>query len=100
MALSKLILSAVLCARCIGFAAAQEPVSVGRPEALGFSPERLTTLTQTYQGYVDRRELPGAVMLIARNDEIAYFQAVGFQDRVKKTPMKTDAIFRLASMTK
>ena len=39
-------------------------------------------------------------MLIARNNEIAYFQAVGFQDRVKKTPMKTDAIFRLASMTK
>src|SRR5215469_13712078 len=100
MALSKLIVSVVLSVCWAGIAAAQEPVAVGRPEALGFSPERLTVLTQTYQGYVDRGELPGAVMLIARDDQIAYFQVVGFQDRVKKTPMKTDAIFRLASMTK
>jgi CubicO group peptidase (beta-lactamase class C family) len=100
MALSKLIVSVVLIVYWAGIAAAQEPVEVARPEALGFSPERLTALTQTYQGYIDRGELPGAVMLIARNDEIAYFQAIGFQDRVKKTPMKSDAIFRLASMTK
>jgi CubicO group peptidase (beta-lactamase class C family) len=81
-------------------ARAQEPAAVANPSALGFSPDRLNVLTQTYQGYVDRGELPGAVILVARDDKIAYFQAIGFQDRVKKTPMKTDAIFRLASMTK
>jgi len=37
---------------------------------------------------------------IARGGKIAYFEAIGFQDREKKTPMKKDAIFRLASMTK
>ncbi|MBV9553594.1 MAG: beta-lactamase family protein, partial [Alphaproteobacteria bacterium] len=83
-----------------GAASAQEPASVANPAELGFSPERLKALTQTYQGYVDSGQLPGAVMLIERNDKIAYFQAVGFEDRVKKTPMKTDALFRLASMTK
>jgi len=57
-------------------------------------------VTDTYQGYVDRSELPGAVLLIARGEKIAYLQAVGYQDREKKTPMKVDAIFRLASMTK
>src|SRR5437016_3008314 len=39
-------------------------------------------------------------MVIARNGKIAYAEAVGFQDREKKTAMKKDAIFRLASMTK
>src|SRR5215469_178828 len=81
-------------------AVAQEPTLVGHPEQLGFSTARLQRLTQAYQGYVDRGELPGAVLLIAVGDKIAYLQAVGFQDREKKIPMKTDAIFRLASMTK
>ena len=80
-------------------AVAQEPTPVGHPEQLGFSSARLQRLTQAYQGYVDRGELPGAVLLVAVGDKIAYLQAVGFQDREKKIPMKTDAIFRLASMT-
>src|SRR3984893_10302689 len=79
---------------------AQELRPVANPEQLGFSSARLQRLTDTYQGYVDRGELPGAVLLIARGDKIAYLQAVGYQDREKQTPMKADAIFRLASMTK
>src|ERR1700760_4802206 len=100
MALLKLILSAVIGVSWAGLAVAQQPAVTAHPEAFGFSPDRLQALTRHYQGYVDRGELPGAVMLIARNDQVTYFQAIGFQDRVKKTPMKTDAIFRLASMTK
>ena len=46
-------------------AAAQELTPVGHPEQLGFSATRLQRLTQAYQGYVDRGELPGAVLLIA-----------------------------------
>jgi CubicO group peptidase (beta-lactamase class C family) len=99
----KIFKLAVLAALAIGFASfavAQELTAVAHPEQLGFSPARLQLLTQTYQGYVDRGELPGAVLLIARGDKIAYLQAVGYQDREKQTPMKADAIFRLASMTK
>src|SRR5581483_2039627 len=81
-------------------ARAQEPAAVAHPEQLGFAPERLAKITETYKGFVDRNELPGAVTLIARGDKIAYFEAVGFEDRDKKTPMRTDSIFRLASMTK
>ncbi|MGE0258595.1 MAG: serine hydrolase domain-containing protein [Alphaproteobacteria bacterium] len=79
---------------------ADELVPVAQPEQLGFSSERLQRLTDAYQGYVDRGELPGAVLLIARGGKIAYLRAIGYQDREKQTPMKTDAIFRLASMTK
>ena len=81
-------------------ASAQELRSVTNPEQLGFSAARLQRMTDTYQGYVDRGELPGAVLLIARGEKIAYLQAIGYQDREKKITMKKDAIFRLASMTK
>jgi CubicO group peptidase (beta-lactamase class C family) len=95
------LLSAALIATCwVGIALAQDLTVIAKPEQLGFSPDRLKRITQTYQGYVDRGELPGAVMVIARNGKIAYAEAVGFQDREKKIAMKKDAIFRLASMTK
>ncbi len=94
------ILLVAIALGCANLAAAQEPAPIAQPEALGFVPARLDRITQTYQGYVDRGELPGAVLLIARENQIVYLKAVGFQDRDKKIPMKTDAIFRLASMTK
>ena len=38
--------------------------------------------------------------MAVRNGKIAVHQAVGFQDKTTKTPMKPDSIFRIASMTK
>ncbi len=100
MRIGRLLIVAVLAFGWAGAVAAQGLKAVVHPEQLGFSPPRLERITAAYQGYVDRGELPGAVLLIARGDKIAYLRAVGFQDREKKIPMKTDAIFRLASMTK
>jgi Beta-lactamase class C and other penicillin binding proteins len=57
-------------------------------------------MTQAFQGYVDSGQLPGAVVLIARKDKVAYFRAFGFRDREQKSAMTTDSIFRIASMTK
>ena len=61
--------------------------SIGKPEALGFSPARLQRITAWYQERVDAGELPGAVVAIARNGELAYLQAIGFQDAARKIPM-------------
>jgi CubicO group peptidase (beta-lactamase class C family) len=44
--------------------------------------------------------LPGAVVMIARHGQIGLFEAVGQQDPGTGTPMKTDSIFRIYSMTK
>lgn len=71
-----------------------------RPEDAGFSSDRLVRITQYYQAQVDSGAIPGAVLLISRNGKIVYRQAIGYQDREKKTPMKPDAIFRIFSMTK
>jgi CubicO group peptidase (beta-lactamase class C family) len=44
--------------------------------------------------------LPGAVAMIARQGQIGLFEAVGQQDPGTGTPMQTDSIFRIYSMTK
>ena len=49
---------------------------------------------------VETGDVTVAVLAIARGDDLAYFQAVGFQDRAKTIPMKLDSIFWIASMTK
>jgi CubicO group peptidase (beta-lactamase class C family) len=92
-------LSAV--ATCIAFSAfAQGLPKATHPEDVGFSSERLKRLTSVFQTDVDKGTIPGAVVLIARNGKVAYLEAFGFQDREKKIPMSTDAIFRIASMSK
>src|SRR6267143_2013567 len=39
-------------------------------------------------------------LLVIRESKLAYLKALGYQDREKSIPMKPDAIFRIASMTK
>ena len=52
------------------------------------------------QGFIDRKEAAGIVTLIARDGKVVDVHASGFQDVAAKTPMKTDTLFRIASMTK
>ena len=88
-------------ATCIAFSSfAQGLPKANKPEDVGFSSERLKRVTDAFQSEVDKGAIPGAVVLIARNGKIAYFEAFGFQNRENKEPMKTDAIFRIASMSK
>ena len=88
-------------ATCLAFSAlAQGLPKANKPEDVGFSSERLKRVTDAFQSEVDKGAIPGAVVLIARNGKIAYFEAFGFQNRESKEPMKTDAIFRIASMSK
>src|SRR5438477_7788958 len=70
------------------------------PEEVGFLSTRLKRLSDRINEGVKSGEIPGAVVLIARNGKIAMFDAFGFRDKEAKAPMKTDAIFRIASMTK
>jgi|GEM_PF-2904908 len=70
------------------------------PESVGLSSERLARLTQRMQDGVARGEYPGAVLVIGRHGKIAYAQTFGVMNPETKAPMREDAIFRIASMTK
>lgn len=70
------------------------------PADLGFSAERLERIKPVIQREIDKGQYPGAVMLIARQGKIVYFESVGQRDPATGAPMPKDAIFRLYSMTK
>jgi len=73
---------------------------VQRPEDVGLSTERLARLTRITQEHVEAGRLPGAVILIARQGKIAYFESFGYRDRDRGLAMTPDALFRIYSMTK
>ncbi len=75
-------------------------LGLSKPEALGLSSGRLTRVTEVVHRHVADGRITGAVTLIARRGQIAYFEAQGLMDREAKTPMRKDAIFRIASMSK
>src|SRR5258705_12684209 len=77
---------------------ASQALATGTPESVGMSSERLQRLHRGMQGFVDRHEVSGIVTLVARDGKIVDVHAVGFQDVENRTTMKTDTIFRIASM--
>jgi CubicO group peptidase (beta-lactamase class C family) len=75
-------------------------LSVGKPDDLGFAPDRMPRIREAVQRHVDAGQVSGAVTLVARRGKIAHFEAYGVQDLESKKPMPKDGIFRLASMSK
>lgn len=57
-------------------------------------------LATALQPFVDRNTLAGAVVLVADREKILALEAVGFSDVEAKTPMKTNALFWIASQSK
>ena len=91
-----------LAALVVGAAASSiaQPLPTAAPETVGFSSQRLQRIDAFFAHEVDANRVPGAVVAIARQGRLVYFKAFGFADKAKGVPMRTDAIFQLASMTK
>lgn len=70
------------------------------PASVGVSLERLDRLHAAMKGFVDRKEVSGIVTLVAREGKTVDLFAVGQADVEKNAPMRTDSIFRIASMSK
>jgi CubicO group peptidase (beta-lactamase class C family) len=81
-------------------AAAHAATPTVRPETVGLSAARLARVTELMQRNIDDGTFSGAVTLIARNGRVALLTAQGVMDLDSKTPMRTDAVFRIMSMTK
>jgi CubicO group peptidase (beta-lactamase class C family) len=70
------------------------------PEEVGVSSEKVANLSVFMQSLVDQGKIAGGVSMMARHGKVIHLKAVGMADREGKNPMRTDSIFRLASMTK
>lgn len=96
---------ALLLCLCFSFITlAQKTISPtlteAKPEKVGMSSERLQQIDRAMQEYVDKKYVPGAVALVARNGKIVYYKAVGYEDVEAKSKLQRDDIFRIASQTK
>jgi CubicO group peptidase (beta-lactamase class C family) len=76
------------------------PLPHAAPEDVGLSTSRLARLGAVMRGEIERGRVPGAVALIARRGQLAYFENYGRLDPANTVPMEKDSIFRIYSMTK
>jgi CubicO group peptidase (beta-lactamase class C family) len=81
-------------------AAQSSALPVAKPEAVGMSSQRLAQIAVAFQGEIDRKTMPGAVVAIARRGKLVYYEAFGKLSDDAPAPMPRDAIFPLYSMTK
>ncbi len=66
----------------------------------GLDAERLARIPASMKAFVEKGTIAGAVTLVARHGKVAAIDAVGRQDIEAGKPMRSDTIFRIASMTK
>lgn len=70
------------------------------PEAQGFSTARLGRIDSLLNDLVGRQQIPGAVVLIARNGQVVKHTAYGYRDVGTRASLQKDDIFRIASQSK
>ena len=70
------------------------------PALAGMDAATLARIPARMKAFVDDGTAAGFVTLIARHGQVVSLEAVGFQDREAKTPMRTDTLFQIQSMTK
>jgi CubicO group peptidase (beta-lactamase class C family) len=90
----------LLCCALLAPAASAEELPRALPETVGMSSTRLERLSDKMQSYVDRRQLPGAVTMVARHGKVVQFEQYGMMDAENGKEMRRDALFRIYSMTK
>jgi len=75
-------------------------LSSGTPEEAGMSGAILKEGVRFFKEAVERDDLRGVVLLVARNGKIVLHEAIGWRNKDKKIPMVKDTMFRMASNTK
>jgi CubicO group peptidase (beta-lactamase class C family) len=71
-------------------------VASGLPDA----PPPLPKITAALAPFVEKQLIAGAVTLVESKERVLDFQTIGYADVARKTPMRTDTMFWIASMSK
>jgi CubicO group peptidase (beta-lactamase class C family) len=93
-----LLTSAVFALPIVSASAGSVPRAT--PEDVGLSRERLERIGEAMNRHIEAGDVAGVVTLLARRGRIAHFEAYGVMNVETREPMRTDAIFGLASMSK
>jgi CubicO group peptidase (beta-lactamase class C family) len=66
----------------------------------GFDPARLERIREHFDRYLEDGRLPGWMVVIARDGEVAYEACSGHRDLEGDAPVEPDTLWRIFSMTK
>ncbi len=83
-----------------GLHAQDVTLSRGTPEEVGMSSAILDAGVQLFRDAVDRGDLVGAVLLVARDGKVVLQQPIGMRNAAKGLRMEPNTMFRMASNTK
>jgi CubicO group peptidase (beta-lactamase class C family) len=75
------------------------PLTINEPSTNRLSKKGLARLHDSMEAHVAAGRLPGLVTLVACGDDV-HIDMIGTPSFVDETPLKRDAIFRIASLTK
>lgn len=71
------------------------------PKTIGLDPAHLGWVDQAVQAAIEKQEIPGAVVLVARHGRIGYLKAFGNRSlKPDEEAMTIDTVFDMASLTK
>jgi CubicO group peptidase (beta-lactamase class C family) len=70
------------------------------PRAVGMDAAVLAQIAPRMERFVADGKTAGVVTLVAKQGRVVHLEAVGHSNIEKKTPMRTDSLFCIASMTK
>lgn len=90
------VMSASLAAACFLFGAA----GLARADETAAPAAEIAAISQRMRQFVEEREIAGAVTLVGYRGRIVHLSAVGMADTEGGSPMQTDTLFAVASMTK
>jgi predicted permease len=76
------------------------PLPLASPASVGFSTERLDRLDDAMQEEIDAGHYAGISVMVARHGKLVKFRCYGYQALGGSEPLREDAIYRIASMTK
>lgn len=82
-----------------GAAAAPDLPTVD-PREVGLNPEVIGQISRRMERFVADQKIGGAVTLVARGGRVVHLRPVGWADVGKRSRMRSDNLFWIASMTK
>ncbi len=98
MTMNSKLLTRFLCVLLL-FSAAETALCQAQT-AQSFSQERLDRIAPIMRDYIEKGHVHGCVTMIISGDRTVHLESHGMMDKEHAVPMRDDAIFRIASMTK
>ena len=83
-----------------GLAQPATTLTHGSAASVGMDADLLDEAARIYRDAVDRGDLKGAVLMVARRGVVVLHEAVGWRHEAYRLPMEPDTLFRMASNTK